>query len=964
MPEKFLASVLPQHEAAELYRLMVVGIHEVAVFLMDARGHITVWNMGAQEMKGYSADETIGHHLGMLYTDEDRAAGHPEHNLAMAARNGFFSEETWRKRKDGSLFFAHVAITALRDSADTLQGFSKVTMDLTRHKLLEQCTKEREEIDLIMHAAESGTWKWDLARARVEVSAHLMQLLGHEARAHTLAFADWLAQVHPDERAALDARLQALRSEPRAAPLETELRFFSREGKALWFFLRANWHHAAPDTGPMLMGACVAIDSLKLAQAETQRLLAQLRQERTRFANILEQLPSGILLAEAPSGKLSYQNRAAARLLGRSINGIGSVRDYARYNFINSTGERVAPEALPLARTVLGREASCTEELVYLRADGSRSHLALTTAAVTDGDGVARLAVAVLHDVSKLKQAELLAATEKERALVTLAAITDGVITADREGNISSMNPAATRLTGVDQAKGLSFRELLHFQEAGGSEAINEAIRLCLTEQRVIARLPHLTLVHRAGHHFCVECAVAPVRLGDGTLLGAVLIFHDVTESKRLMRRLGFEASHDALTGLVNRREFETRLARALERASHPSGSNAVLLYMDLDQFKVVNDTCGHSAGDELLKLLAHTYTEHVRERDTLARIGGDEFALIVEHCEVDEALAVANKILDATRNFRYACKDQLFQLGVSIGLTPIDRGTASVEEAMRRADHACYIAKERGRNRIYAHYHGDIDLAQRRSDMHWVTRLSHAFQNEQLQLYYQPIAAINAHGDDLRHYEILLRLRNGRAGPVLPGSFLPAAERYDVILKIDRWVLDRTLQWLAGHPAHTDTLGMCSVNLSRRSLGDPSFHQFAADLIDASPVPSHKLCFEITEHGAIADMQKTIAFIEALSARGCRFSLDDFGTGMTSFSYLKQLPVDFIKIDGSFIQMMSSSAVDFEMVRFTNDISHMMGRKTIAEYVSDPSILASLKDIGVDFAQGYCIGKPRPLAA
>jgi diguanylate cyclase len=357
-------------------------------------------------------------------------------------------------------------------------------------------------------------------------------------------------------------------------------------------------------------------------------------------------------------------------------------------------------------------------------------------------------------------------------------------------------------MTGVSQhdAEGRTLRELLQFDEAGGVMVVLEAVERCLKEQRVLSSLPHLTLVSRTGQHFSVDSAVAPVILGDGELIGAVLIFHDVTESKRLMRRLGFEASHDALTGLVNRREFEVRLKRALERARHSTGANAALLYLDLDQFKIVNDTCGHSAGDELLKQLANSYTEHVRERDTLARIGGDEFALIVEHCEVDEALAVAHKILDATRNFRYACKGRLFQLGVSIGLTPIDRSTASVEEAMRRADHACYIAKERGRNRVYVHYHGDLDFAQRRSDMHWVTRLTHAFQNEQLQLYYQPIMSLGTPHGDMQHYEILLRLRNGRAGPVGPGSFLPAAERYDVILKIDRWVLSRTLDWLSAH--------------------------------------------------------------------------------------------------------------------------------------------------------------------
>ena len=964
MPERFLASALPQHEAAELYRLMVIGIREVAVFLMDPDGIITVWNSGAQEMKGYTADEAIGHHLGMLYLDEDRDAGCPARNLELARQEGFFSEETWRKRKDGSPFWAHIALTALRNDQDVLLGFSKVTMDLTRHKLLEQCKQENDEIELILRAAESGTWKWDIARDQVEVSIHLMSLLGYTGE-RTLTFECWLSFVHREERHALRKRLESVRACELKTPLEMELRLFGSDRQYHWFFLRANWHEPGNNQQRMLMGVCVAIDNLKAAEADKDRLFKELNKERTRFANILEQLPSGIVLAETPSGKLTYQNRAAARLLGRSVDNVSSYLDYGHYNFIDAHGERIPAEALPLARTVRNHEPTATEELIYERGDGTRLHFAVTTASITDGDGVARIAVAVIHDVSSLKRAERSAAAEKERALVTLAAITDGVITADRRGAITSVNPAAARMTGVadDVARGASFGDVLRFEEEGGVEAITDALQRCLKERRVIANLPHLTVISSEGQHYAVDAAVAPVILDDGTLLGTVLIFHDVTESKRLMRRLGYEASHDALTGLVNRREFEIRLGRALERACSTSGGNAALLYLDLDQFKIVNDTCGHSAGDELLKLLANSYAEHVRERDTLARIGGDEFALIVEHSDVSEALAVAQKILDATRNFRYVCKGRMFQLGVSIGLTQIDRTSVSVEEAMRSADHACYIAKERGRNRIYVHYHGDVDFAQRRSDMHWVTRLNHAFQNEQLQLYFQPIMSLDDGSDGMKHYEILLRLRNGRAGPVAPGIFLPAAERYDVILKIDRWVLERTLSWLAAHPEHTATLDLCSINLSRRSLGDPSFHKFAADLIDASPVPSKKLCFEITEHGAFADMQKTIAFIEALSARGCRFALDDFGTGMTSFSYLKQLPVDFIKIDGSFIQSMSSSEVDFEMVRFTNDISHMMGRQTIAEYVSDPAILASLKNIGVDFAQGYCIGKPRPLA-
>jgi len=875
-----------------------------------------------------------------------------------------FSEECWRQRKDGSLFWAFVIITALRLDDGALQGFSKVTIDLTRHKVLEQCEQEKQEIDQILVASESGTWKCRLDSGEMRVSPHLAALLGYEDDQPALDLEHWLGYVHEDDRGALRARLDQARAAPGTAPFETELRLLRRDGNYQWFYLRANWQGGQAGQAAELMGVCVTIDSLKRAERDKDQAIEALRIERARFADILEQLPSGVVLAEVPSGKLTYQNRAAVAMLGGDMTDIQSFREYDRYHFIGPGGERLGYQDLPLTRLMTGGAAAPQlQELLYLRPDGRRTHLAVMAAPILDHDGVARLAVAVMHDIGQLKQAELNAETERERALVTLAAITDGVITVNPAGAIGSMNPAAEAFTGVgaEQARGQPVGTVVHFEESTGAASLDAALAQCLAERRAVTSLPHLTMRGHAGVSHSVESAVSPVSLADGELIGAVLIFHDVTESKRLLRRLGFEASHDALTGLINRREFEERLQRAIERAHHHGGAHAALLYLDLDQFKIVNDTCGHSAGDDLLKQLARSYSGHVRERDTLARIGGDEFALIVEHCDLDEALAVAHKLLEDTRAFRYVCKDRVFQLGVSIGLTPIDQRTTGVEEAMQRADHACYIAKERGRNRVFVHALGDLDLAQRRSDMDWVARLSHAFQHDELQLYYQPIIALGAPDPD-QHYEILLRLRDGDAGPISPGSFLPAAERYDLILKVDRWVLTRTLAWLTESPEHTDTLGMCSINLSRRSLADPSFHKFAARLIDEARVPASKLCFEITEHGAIADMHNTVAFIEALAARGCRFSLDDFGTGMTSFTYLKQLPVDYIKIDGSFIQMMGSSEVDFEMVRFTNDISHMMGRRTIAEYVTDPAILASLKRIGVDYAQGYWLGKPRPL--
>ncbi|MCC6070896.1 EAL domain-containing protein [Massilia sp. GCM10020059] len=965
MPERCLASVLSQHESAELFRLMVAGIRECGVMMLDPEGTITTWNQAAQEMTGYASEQAIGAGYALVYTDDDRQQQLPGHDLDLAARTGFVGNEVWRRRRDGSLFWAHTSLTALRDAGGALLGYSATLVDMTHLCRLKQCERERQEIELILGAAWCGIWKWDIGRDEVTVSRHLRELLGYDSGERTLRFADWMLCVLEDDRRRIEAQLTALRDKPALAPLDTELRCRTREGPARWFFLRANWEHDVDGRGPVLVGACVDIDNRKQAENEKMRLYHQLRQERARFANILEQLPSGVILAEAPSGKLIYQNRAGEAMLGRGIDGVASTEDYGSYVLYDAKGRRMRTEDLPLTQSIReGRPV--VQELQYDRGDGKRVHFAVTTALIADPDGSARTAVAVMQDVTELKQAQLCAATEKERALVTLAAITDGVVTLGRDGLVTSVNPSAERLLGRTEAAavGHPVADVLSVDEPGGEQAIQDAVMQCQQERRPIPGLPHLTAHGRDGRRFSIDNAVAPVTLADGELIGAVLVMHDVTESKRLVRKLGFEASHDSLTGLFNRREFEQRLQRALDHSRQDGSAGSALLYLDLDQFKIVNDTCGHSAGDDLLRLLAQSYVSHVRERDTLARIGGDEFALIVEHCDVDEALGVAYKLLDATRNLRYACKGRMFQLGVSIGITPIDTGTATVEEALRRADHACYIAKERGRNRAYVHDTSDHDFAQRRSDMHWVTRLAHAFDHDQLQLYRQPIVPISDAGGAARHYEILLRLGTGQGAPIGPASFLPAAERYDLILKIDRWVLMRTLDWMSNHRDDTEHLDMCSINLSRRSLGDQSFHKFAAELIDRSDVPPHKLCFEITENGAIANMNKTTNFIRTLSARGCRFSLDDFGSGMTSLSYLKELPVDFIKIDGAFIQTMSSSEVDYEMVRFTNEISHMMGRKTIAEYVSDPAILGTLHAIGVDYAQGFWVGKPRPLMA
>ena len=969
------------HQAAEMFRLMAEEIKECAIFLMDARGVITSWSRAAEVMKGYRADEAIGRHLSLLYHDEDKARGWADHNLCEAANHGFYREETWRRKKDGSLFWARIALTGLRDERGQLVGFSKLTIDLTRHKLLEQCLDEKEENRRIMTAANAGTWKWDAASRRLALSPELKQLLGYDAGGAGPDASDWRTLVDSQDVPAVCARLRTMMTSMPAQPLALEVRLCRQDGDCRWFFVRADWRRDIEGQGE-LSGVCVDTHDMRLLAEERERLLNELQLVRQRFRAVLDQMPSGVLVAEVPSGKLLYQNLKARRLFGATLDDTSSYYDYARADVRDPDGRRLPAHEFPLAQAIITGQPVPARELVFHPPGAApRCFRVGATPVQAEGDDL-RMAVAVVHDIDDLKRMQESLRAEKERAEVTLRAISNGVITTGLDGCIDSMNTAAERLTGWSQrqACGLPLEQVLQLDEEPAAEAaeaagparappsapgaarVTDPVQRCMHENRPVAPAAPAVLVSRNGSRHTIEYAAAPLQLSDNRTCGAVLVLNDVTESRGLLKHLGYQASHDVLTGLVNRREFGVRLQRALDRTGQPGASNSALLYLDLDQFKIVNDTCGHAAGDDLLRQLSVAYGAHVRERDTLARIGGDEFALIVEHCTMEEAKVVANKLLDTTRNFRYLCNNQVFRLGVSIGLTPLDGGTTTMEEALRQADHACYIAKEGGRNRVFLQQRGGAEIAQRRNDMYWVKRLGDAFRNDELQLYHQPIRALGAAGGGGLHYEILLRMKDGSAGPVGPTSFLPAAERYDIMQEVDRWVLDRSLAWLEGHPGHVARLELCTINLSQRALADPGFQQYAIGRIQAVAVPAHKLCFEITETGAFANLQNTLAFVLALQRLGCRFALDDFGTGMASFAYLKQLPVNYVKIDGSFIQMMTSSTVDFEMVRFTNDISHIMGRRTIAEFVNDADTLAKLTEIGVDYAQGFMLGEPQPL--
>jgi diguanylate cyclase (GGDEF)-like protein len=426
--------------------------------------------------------------------------------------------------------------------------------------------------------------------------------------------------------------------------------------------------------------------------------------------------------------------------------------------------------------------------------------------------------------------------------------------------------------------------------------------------------------------------------------------------------RLVYQASHDALTGLINRREFEQRLERMLLTALQ-QGREHALCYMDLDQFKVINDTCGHAAGDELLRQLALLLKGNLRERDILARLGGDEFALLLENCSIQDALEVADTFRAEVQRFRFKWGDRIFAIGMSVGMVAINQDSGTAASLLSAADAACYVAKDRGRNQIHLYEIRDIDLARHRGEMQWMTRIQQALEEGRLRLSWQEIRRTDGVAEPVRHVELLLRMVDEDGSEILPMAFIPAAERYFIMPSLDSWVIEETLRLCHRYlAARRDTHCLFAVNLSGASLKDPAFRSMLLECLQNNPELGPHLCFEITETAAIGNLAVVNDFIDAMREFQCSFALDDFGSGLSSFTYLKNLKVDYLKIDGAFVRDIASNPVDRSMVEAIHRIGHQMGLKTVAEYVESHQTLAVLREIGVDYVQGNGVHCPEPL--
>ncbi len=552
---------------------------------------------------------------------------------------------------------------------------------------------------------------------------------------------------------------------------------------------------------------------------------------------------------------------------------------------------------------------------------------------------------------------------EKERAEITLQSIADGVITTDVESRIDYMNPVAERLSGwsLKQAKGKLAADVLSpFSEEDAAAEIHP-VDHCIEQGEVVKGQRGSIYRNHEGLILRLDCIVSPIRNRLGVVVGAVKVFRDVTEPYMLEQKLEYQANHDSLTGLTNRAAFEARLKTVLDEEHHQEVPYSIC-YIDLDQFKVINDTCGHIAGDQLLRSIAGIMLHKIRKHsDTLARFGGDEFILLLEDCDIEQASRIASDICESIQEYRFIYESKTFSIGASIGVAPIASDACDLHNALARADSACYMAKEKGRNRIHIYRPDDEEMMHRYGEMHVISQINQACEEDQFALYYQEIQPLKDIEEGL-HFEVLLRMQDGRGGWVAPGFFLPAAERYNIVSKIDRWVVKHVMEWLSAHKDELDNLSMCSINLSGLSLGDDQFIPYVEQMIAHYKIPTEKLCFEITETAAISNLAQANAFVKAMRRHGCLFALDDFGSGMSSYAYLKRLDVDFLKVDGLFVRDVLHDPIDRAMVKSINEIGHIFGLKTIAEYVENEEILEEMRLIGLDFIQGYVNGKPAPL--
>jgi diguanylate cyclase (GGDEF)-like protein/PAS domain S-box-containing protein len=655
-----------------------------------------------------------------------------------------------------------------------------------------------------------------------------------------------------------------------------------------------------------------------------------------------------------------YANRQFATLVGvERIELVGRrLADLVPPEYADLVSENIR-------RRLTGEEAAERYEVDMIGLQGQVSRLEITSA-IIDYEGAHALLITGVEIIptQTVRQLRLETNSGPSAHQLALNSLAEAIITTDAQGLITYMNPAAEQLSGAlaAQAAGKPLEEVVGLVDETDRRLLSDPVKQALTSGAAVNLSRRTLLVSRAnGNERSIELSASPIR-NDGTeLVGAVVLLHDVTELRGLARRMSYQATHDALTGLVNRREFERRLEEAIE-SGHRGDGQHVLCYLDLDRFKVVNDTSGHLAGDSMLREVAKVLRDAVRDSDTVGRLGGDEFGMLLMGCPLEKARQIADDVCRAVGDYRFVWKDRIFNIGVSIGLIEISRESGALEELLAAADSACYVAKKQGSGRVVVYSARDEALARHTGEIQWLQRLQSALKENRFHLYHQPIVAAYGQDGGGPAMEVFVRLQDEAGHEIPPSEFVKAAERYRLMGLVDRWVVQTTLAALGRGAIPVPPNRSVAINISGQTLSDTQFLEFVVECLDSTGVNPAQACFEITENAVVANLDHARRFVGVLHGIGCQFALDDFGSGVGSFSNLKNLPMDYLKIDGSFMRNLDRDSVNQAMVTAMIKLARTLHFKVIAEQVEDVATLDTARRMGVDYVQGFAVGKPQPL--
>jgi diguanylate cyclase (GGDEF)-like protein/PAS domain S-box-containing protein len=681
---------------------------------------------------------------------------------------------------------------------------------------------------------------------------------------------------------------------------------------------------------------------------------ARLLDREQLFQRLVETVHDAVLVHRdrilfANSRFLALLNLSAAEVVGRPLT------DFVAAEYVELVQNN-------LRRRLLGEAAATRYEVELVGAQAQVTRVELSSS-VIDSAGEAALLLTALE---MLPEAGPVAVPSRPRAMVTLDAMGESVITVDAEGRIDYINHSAEILLSqrFDQVMGKAFADVATLVDETDRRSLGDPVRKALNSGGRVTMGRRAVLVPAgAGPERSVEISVTPLRFEGKDIVGLVLVLHDTSELRGLTRQMTYQASHDALTGLVNRREFERRLQEAMDSAQTGNAAHA-LCYLDLDRFKAVNDTCGHTAGDNMLREVASLIKEAVRDSDTVGRIGGDEFALLLVGCPLEKARQIADDVVRSVNEYRFVWKDKIFNVGVSIGLVEIGHGGGAIEDLMSSADSACYVAKKQGGLHVHVYSAREEASARHSGEIHWLQKLQGALRDNKFELYYQPIVHARAGASSGPALEVFVRLVGENGQPSAPtADFIRAAERYRLMPHIDRWVVQTVLSALGRGGMRLPPARSVAINIAGQTLGDSEFLEFVVDCFDHTGANPGDICFEVTESSVVANLDHAQRFIAVLHGMGCEFALDDFGSGLSSFSTLRTLPMDYLKIDGSFIKNLADDSVNQAMVAAMIDLSRSLNFRVVAEQVEDQVSMDTAIGMGIDFVQGFVVGRPLPLS-